>query len=64
MSDLKRLILTRKKKETVVLSVGDTRIIVTVNEIRKSDVSIAIEAKPEVKILRGELPVTQVQEVL
>jgi carbon storage regulator CsrA len=56
MSDLKRLVLTRKKRETVVLSVGETRIVVTVNDIRKSDVSLAIEAKQEVKILRGELP--------
>jgi carbon storage regulator CsrA len=62
MSDLKRLVLTRKKRETIVCSVGDTRIVFSINDIRKSDVSITVEAKPEVKILRGELPAALVQE--
>jgi carbon storage regulator CsrA len=62
MSEVKRLVLTRKKNETIVCTIGDTRIIFSVNDIRKTNVSITVEAIPEVKILRGELPLIAVQE--
>jgi carbon storage regulator CsrA len=55
MTQANWLVLTRKKGETIVCSVGDTRIVVKLNDIRKSTCSIAIQAQKEVRILRGEL---------
>lgn len=45
------LVLTRKANETIMI--GDLMIVV--KHIGRNRVSIAVEAKPGVKVLRGEL---------
>ena len=46
------LILTRKPAERILIGDG---IVIEIREVRGNQVSIGIEAPPEVKVLRGEL---------
>jgi carbon storage regulator CsrA len=50
------LVLSRKEGESVVI---DGEIVVTILEIRGSQIRLGIEAPREVPVLRGELEVVQ-----
>ncbi len=49
------LTLTRKPEESIVIGEGDSRIEVTVKEIRRNQVRIGIQAPENVRIFRKEL---------
>lgn len=50
------LALTRKTQQKISLTLPDGTVIwLTVTRIRGSNVTIGIEAPPQVKVLRGEL---------
>ena len=55
------LVLSRKKMEQI--TIGDN-IILTVMEISTGRVRIGIDAPKSMKVLRTELPVSQVEDVL
>ena len=49
------LTLTRKPEESIVIGEGESRIEVTVKEIRRNQVRIGIQASENVRIFRKEL---------
>lgn len=49
------LVLTRKPGSTIILTVGDEEIYITVQRCRKSDTRFSIKATPMVTITRAEL---------
>lgn len=49
------LVLSRKKGEKIVLTCGDSRIVVTTIETRGKYLRIGFDAPQEVKIVRQEL---------
>jgi carbon storage regulator len=49
------LCLSRRKHETLVLTVAGIEIVVAVGEIRGDVVRLGVQAPSEVKVLRGEL---------
>lgn len=50
------LVLSRKKRQSIVIGEGQNKIEVIVNRIKGDTVSLGIVAPRQVKILRGELP--------
>jgi carbon storage regulator CsrA len=51
------LVLTRKRNESVRVSIGGKELTLTVNRIKGDSVRLAFDAPREVQILRTELPV-------
>lgn len=49
------LTLTRKPEESIIIGEGESRIEVTVKEIRRNQVRIGIQAPENVRIFRKEL---------
>lgn len=49
------LVLSRKAMESIIISVGDVRIVVRVNEIRCDRARLAFDAPPDVRIFREEI---------
>ncbi|MBQ1267034.1 MAG: carbon storage regulator [Proteobacteria bacterium] len=49
------LTLTRKPEESIIIGEGESRIEVTVKEIRRNQVRIGIQAPEHVRIFRKEL---------
>jgi carbon storage regulator CsrA len=49
------LVLSRKRRETVVLTLGDVEVRISVNEIRGDKVRLSFEAPREVEIWREEV---------
>lgn len=49
------LVLSRKLDESVVLSIGDVEVEVTIKSTRGRSVSVGFDAPPEVRIMRKEL---------
>ena len=50
------LVLSRNKRQSIVIGEGSNRIEVVVHWIKGNTVSLGIVAPRQVKILRGELP--------
>lgn len=50
------LVLSRKKRQSIVIGEGQNKIEVIINRIKGDTVSLGIKAPRQVKILRGELP--------
>lgn len=50
-----KLVLTRRKGETLIIGTGPNRVVVEVAEIRGDKIRLSIEAAKEVPIVRGEL---------
>jgi carbon storage regulator CsrA len=50
------LVLTRKRGESVRITVGGFEVSVRVGRVKQEQVRLEFEAPPEVKILRAELP--------
>lgn len=50
------LVLSRKKRQSIVIGEGQNKIEVIINRIKGDTVSLGIVAPRQVKILRGELP--------
>ena len=50
------LVLSRKKRQSIVIGEGQDKIEVIINRIKGDTVRLGIKAPRQVKILRGELP--------
>lgn len=49
------LCITRRQGETVMITVGDTQVVLTVTEFKGKQVRLAFESEQGVKVMRGEL---------